>query len=304
MQVLEQLRIWERKMRKCSDLVECTQATAGDKSLFSPLLSAIVMASEAIKVPWRCLEGLIHRRTTEVFQAKQFSELRDALFMSDNTALSVVSESEGKVNLDIIPFTERKTLQEKIFAKFVGTTFKNMGNQRIEPCNFENPVICFVRAFSDWESGSPELKRHIELFMMVAKFLTAMAATAEQEIPEEHRLAASEFDHQKLTGALDALTSEKESPFQRGLTLFHSGLDWVKQVEDAVARLKRDTGYVAVLNRCYEKAEKLKDLEPQSITTNYVGEVLFEDMQVRKEICADYQSMITATSTRFQQAHN
>ena len=143
MQVLEQLRIWERKMRKCSDLVECTQATAGDKSLFSPLLSAIVMASEAIKVPWRCLEGLIHRRTAEVFQAKQFSELRDALFMSDNTALSVVSESEGKVNLDIIPFTERKTLQEKIFAKFVGTTFKE--SQSIDPYNFEDPVICFVR---------------------------------------------------------------------------------------------------------------------------------------------------------------
>ena len=262
------------------------------------------MASEAIKVPWRCLEGLIHRRTTEVFQAKQFSELRDALFMSDNTALSVLSESEGKVNLDIIPFTERKTLQEKIFAKFVGTTFKNMCNQRIEPCNFENPVICFLRVFSDWESGSPELKRHIELFMMVAKFLTAMAATAEQEIPEEHRLAASEFDHQKLTGALDALTSEKESPFQRGLTLFCSGLDWVRQVEDALARLKRDAGYEAVLARCYDKAEKLKDLEPQSITTNLNGEVLFEDMEARKEICSCYQSMISATSARFKQAHN
>ena len=262
------------------------------------------MASEAITVPWRCAEALIHRRTTELFQAKQFSELRDALFMSNNTARSELSESEGKANLDIIPITERKTLQEKIFAKFVGTTFKNKESQCIDPCNSEDPVICFVRVFSHWESGSPQLKRHIELFMMVAKFLTAMAATAEQEIPEEHRLAESEFDHQKLTGALDALTSEKESPFQRGLTLFHSGLDWVKQVEDAVARLKRDTGYVVVLNRCYEKAEKLKDPEPQSITTNYVGEVLFEDMQVRKEICADYQSMITATSARFQRAHN
>ena len=36
--------------------------------------------------------------------------------------------------------------------------------------------------------------RHIQLFMMLAKFTAAMAATAGQEIPEEHRLAASEFD--------------------------------------------------------------------------------------------------------------
>ena len=228
MQVLEQLRICERKMRKCFDLVECTQATTGDKSLAQPLLSAIVMASEAIKVPFPFLEGLIHRRTTELFQAKQFSELRDALFMSDNTALSVLSESEGKVNLDIIPFTERKTLQEKIFAKFVGTTFKNMCNQCIEPCNFEDPVICFVRVFSDWESGSPQLKRHIELFMMLAKFMAAMAATAEKEIPEEHRLAASEFDLKVLENAMIALTTENTSPFQKGITLFNSGIDWCR----------------------------------------------------------------------------
>ena len=279
MQVLEQLRICERKMRKCFDLVECTQAQTGDKSLAQPLLSAIVMASEAIKVPWRCAEGLIHRRTAEVFQAKQFSELRDALFMSDNTALSVLSESEGKVNLDIIPFTERKTLQEKIFAKFVGTTFKNMCNQCIEPCNFEDPVICFVRVFSDWESGSPELKRHIELFMMVAKFLTAMAATAEQEIPEEHRLAASEFDLKVLENAMIALTTENTSPFQKGLTLFNSGIDWCRCVEDALSRLKRDAGYMVILMSCLKKAEKLKDLKPESIKTNFLGEVVFEDLE-------------------------
>ena len=59
------------------------------------------MASEAITVPWRCAEALIHRRTTALFAAKQFSELRDALFMSDDVARSELSE--GKVNLDIIP---------------------------------------------------------------------------------------------------------------------------------------------------------------------------------------------------------
>ena len=88
---------------------------------------------------------------------------------------------EGKVNLDIIPLAERKTLQEKIFAKFVGTTFKNKESQCIDPCNSEDPVICFVRVFSHWESGSPQLMRHIQLFMMLAKFMAAMAATAEKE---------------------------------------------------------------------------------------------------------------------------
>ena len=108
-----------------------------------PLLAAIVMAGEAITAPWRCAEALIHRRTTALFAEKQFSELRDALFMSADTARSELSE--GKVNLDIIPLAERKTLQEKIFAKFVGTTFKE--GQSIDPCNFEDPVICFVRVF-------------------------------------------------------------------------------------------------------------------------------------------------------------
>ena len=111
-----------------------------------------------------------------------------------------------------------------------------------------------------------------------------MAATAEQEIPEEHRLAASEFDHKKLEGALEALTSENTSPFQKGLTLFNSGIDWCRCVEDALSRLKRDAGYMVILMSCLKKAEKLKDLEPESITTNYVGEVLFEDMQVRKKL--------------------
>ena len=94
MQVLEQLRICERKMRKCFDLVECTQAQTGDKSLAQPLLSAIVMASEAITVPWRCAEALIHRRTTALFAAKQFSELRDALFMSNAERRSELSEGK------------------------------------------------------------------------------------------------------------------------------------------------------------------------------------------------------------------
>ena len=162
-------------------------------------------------------------------------------------------------------------------------------------------MLC--QGISHWESGSPQLKRHIELFMMLAKFMAAMAATAEKEIPEELRLAASEFDHKKLEEALEALTTEK-SPFQKGLTLFNSGLDWVRGVESALARLKRDGGYVAVLTRCHKMAEKLKDLEPQSITTNFVGEVLFEDMEDRKEICSSYQSMMSATSARFKQAHN
>ena len=55
------------------------------------------MAGEAITAPWRCAEALIHRRTTALFAAKQFSELRDALFMSGNEAPGDLSE--GKVNL-------------------------------------------------------------------------------------------------------------------------------------------------------------------------------------------------------------
>ena len=146
--------------------------------------------------------------------------------------------------------------------------------------------------------------RHIQLFMMLAKFTAAMAATAGQEIPEEHRLAASEFDHKVLENAMIALTTENTSPFQKGLTLFNSGIDWCRCVEDALSRLKRDAGYMVILMSCLKKAEKLKDLKPESIKTNFLGEVVFEDLDDRKEICSRYGSMMSATSARFKQAHN
>ena len=101
-----------------------------------------------------------------------------------------------------------------------------------------------------------------------------------------------------------ALTTENTSPFQKGLTLFNSGIDWCRCVEDALSRLKRDAGYMVILMSCLKKAEKLKDLKPESIKTNFLGEVVFEDLDDRKEICSRYGSMMSATSARFKQAHN
>ena len=68
--------------------------------------------------------------------------------------------------------------------------------------------------------------------------------------------------------------------------------------------MKRDAGYMVILMSCLKKAEKLKDLKPESIKTNFLGEVVFEDLDDRKEICSRYGSMMSATSARFKQAHN
>ena len=131
-----------------------------------------------------------------------------------------------------------------------------------------------------------------------------MHCAAGQEIPEGYRLADPEFDPKVIENALIAVSTENTSPFQKGLTLFNSGIDWCKSVDNALTQLRKGAAYMPILTSCLEKADKLKDLTPEGIKANFIGEVVFEDVEDRKEICSRYGSMMTATSARFKQANN
>ena len=63
------------------------------------------------------------------------------------------------------------------------------------------------------------------------------------------------------------------------VTAVHTARQVITHVNNVVENLQDDHMLSRVGLACLKKAEKLKDLKPESIKTNFLGEVVFEDLE-------------------------
>ena len=63
------------------------------------------------------------------------------------------------------------------------------------------------------------------------------------------------------------------------VTAVHTARQVITHVNNVVENLQDDHMLSRVGLSCLKKAEKLKDLKPESIKTNFLGEVVFEDLE-------------------------
>ena len=103
--------------------------------------------------------------------------------------------------------------------------------------------------------------------------------------------------------ALSALCKNSEGIFHKGLTLFNTGIAFVRAVESALESHRRDAPHVKTLGDLVVASEKVAPLELADISSAK-GDLHVKEKEKRAMLCKQFTMIIANTSMSFQKRNS